>query len=188
MTKANGPNIGGGEAAWNTLSPWWRRAVAELIDLAIVYVISSLLLLIIGDNPGRVAYASEARYLALDVAALIYYPVLVWRTGGQTFGKMLLKICVVRKDRSRMGLAQATWREAMVKFTLLRLLLAVPKIGPLAGGLVILADVLWPLWDRENRALHDMLARTRVIRASGSRSHANRQEEIFERSGLAVDG
>jgi uncharacterized RDD family membrane protein YckC len=175
MTKANSPDAGSGEVAWNTLSPWWRRVVAELIDLAIVAVISNLLLLIIGDDPGRVA--SEARYITLDLAVVVYYPVLVWRTGGQTFGKKLLKICVVRKDQSRMGLAQAAWREAMVKFILLRLLFVVPIIGTLVGAPLVLADVLWPLWDRENRALHDMIVGTRVVRVASAVSH-NRQEVV----------
>jgi uncharacterized RDD family membrane protein YckC len=31
-------------------------------------------------------------------------------------------------------------------------------------GLYLLLDYLWPLWDRENRALHDMIARTHVVR------------------------
>ncbi len=30
--------------------------------------------------------------------------------------------------------------------------------------LVTLANYLWPLWDKENRALHDMAASTRVVR------------------------
>jgi hypothetical protein len=36
--------------------------------------------------------------------------------------------------------------------------------GSLTGGLANLADVLWPLWDEENRALHDMIVDTRVIK------------------------
>jgi uncharacterized RDD family membrane protein YckC len=32
-------------------------------------------------------------------------------------------------------------------------------------GIVSLIDVLWPLWDEENRALHDFVVNTRVIRA-----------------------
>jgi uncharacterized RDD family membrane protein YckC len=172
MTRAGRLNTDSDETMLNIFSPWWKRVVAESIDLTIVYVISNLLLLIIGDDPGRIAYSSWARYIALDVAAVIYYPALVWRTGGQTLGKMLLKICVLREDRSRMGLAQATWREAMVKFILLRLLLSLPtKTGSIAGGLIVLADVLWPLWDRESRALHDMLVRTRVVRVLPKVSH-----------------
>ena len=42
--------------------------------------------------------------------------------------------------------------------------LAINLIPP-ALWLVSLLDDLWPLWDRENRAIHDMLAGTRVVRA-----------------------
>jgi uncharacterized RDD family membrane protein YckC len=34
----------------------------------------------------------------------------------------------------------------------------------LTGGLAFFADVLWPLWDEENRALHDFIVDTRVVR------------------------
>jgi uncharacterized RDD family membrane protein YckC len=30
-------------------------------------------------------------------------------------------------------------------------------------GIASLLDVLWPLWDEENRALHDLIVNTRVI-------------------------
>jgi uncharacterized RDD family membrane protein YckC len=29
----------------------------------------------------------------------------------------------------------------------------------------VLANFLWPLWDPQNRAIHDMLAGTRVVRS-----------------------
>lgn len=32
------------------------------------------------------------------------------------------------------------------------------------GGLVILVDLLWPLWDSRNQTIHDKLARTIVLR------------------------
>jgi uncharacterized RDD family membrane protein YckC len=34
----------------------------------------------------------------------------------------------------------------------------------LTFGLASLLDVLWPLWDEENRALHDLIVDTRVIK------------------------
>ena len=39
-----------------------------------------------------------------------------------------------------------------------------PSSGTLTGGLANLADVLWPLWDEENRALHDFVVDTRTIK------------------------
>jgi uncharacterized RDD family membrane protein YckC len=35
----------------------------------------------------------------------------------------------------------------------------------LTFGLASLLDVLWPLWDEENRALHDLIVDTRVVHA-----------------------
>jgi len=32
-------------------------------------------------------------------------------------------------------------------------------------GLAWLLDILWPLWDEENRALHDFVVNTRSIKA-----------------------
>ncbi len=61
-----------------------------------------------------------------------------------------------------MTVASAAMREVVMKFLAIELLAILPTIGFSLGELIFLADSLWPLWDRENRALHDMLARTRV--------------------------
>jgi hypothetical protein len=53
-----------------------------------------------------------------------------------------------------MGVKRALLREVAIKWGLTLLTL----------GLFAIVDVLWPLWDEQNRALHDLLARTRVIR------------------------
>ena len=37
--------------------------------------------------------------------------------------------------------------------------------GSITFGLLWLLDCLWPLWDDENRALHDMIVNSRVVRA-----------------------
>jgi nucleoside recognition membrane protein YjiH len=87
----------------DSLSPWWRRVVAEVIDLTVVAVIANGLLLVIGGH-------------------------------------------------------------TVIKFVLLGLIGALPVIGLVVGEIAFWADGLWPLWDMENRALHDMLAHTRVVR------------------------
>ena len=40
-------------------------------------------------------------------------------------------------------------------------------IGSLFFSIPILLDYLWPLWDESNRALHDMIVSTHVVRADG---------------------
>jgi uncharacterized RDD family membrane protein YckC len=102
-------------------------------------------------------------YITSMSAALLYYPILVWYTGGQTIGKKLVEIRVIRADGRRIGFVCATWREVGLKFATIELINLLPLIGIGVGELVFLADGLWPLWDREGRALHDMLADTRVV-------------------------
>jgi uncharacterized RDD family membrane protein YckC len=52
----------------------------------------------------------------------------------------------------------AMLREVIVKSLL------VGVVSSFTFGLAWLLDVLWPLWDEENRALHDFVVNTRVIK------------------------
>jgi uncharacterized RDD family membrane protein YckC len=154
----------------NPYARWWRRVIAELVDLTIVAAITSVLLLVVGEHGlwytqgGHLASKTViVRYVAVDLAALLYYPLLVRHTDGQTVGKRLLSIRVIRTDGRRMSLTSATWREIGLKFVVLDLVGLLPLLGLGFGEIVFLSDGLWPLWDRESRALHDMLAGTRVV-------------------------
>ena len=51
----------------------------------------------------------------------------------------------------------AVLREVVVK-TLLFGIVGIDHVG-----IASLLDVLWPLWDEENRALHDFIVSTRVV-------------------------
>jgi RDD family protein len=51
-------------------------------------------------------------------------------------------------------------REVVVKWLLFNAVL-----GSLTAGIALLIDYLWPLWDEENRALHDYLVNTRTVLA-----------------------
>jgi uncharacterized RDD family membrane protein YckC len=66
---------------------------------------------------------------------------------------------VVRAKGQTMSFGFAMLREVAVKALLFGI------VSSLTFGLASLLDVLWPLWDEENRALHDFIVDTRVIRA-----------------------
>jgi uncharacterized RDD family membrane protein YckC len=160
-----------GEATWGQLSPWWRRVVAEVIDGTLIAFIANMLLAIMGVHTwwsGHQGYVLGTELLAQEVtlvfAALLYYPVLMVRTNGRTVGKILLGIRVVRTSHAPMNVACTVWREVGLKIIVLGLARDVPLAGLLVNQIIFWADGLWPLWDHENRALHDMLARTRVVR------------------------
>ena len=98
--------------------------------------------------------------LAITVVALLYAPLLMARTNGQTLGRMATGIRVVRANGGPMTFGFAMLREVARQG---RCCSAIA--GALTFGLARLLDVLWPLWDEENRALHDFV----VEHARGAR-------------------
>jgi uncharacterized RDD family membrane protein YckC len=92
------------------------------------------------------------------VAFFIYSAVLVYRY-GQTFGKRIMGIRVVRTDGSRVTFA---------RFIFLRWLpLAVVGVVPYIGGLIGLIDPLLIFRD-SSQCLHDNIADTKVVTAATS--------------------
>jgi uncharacterized RDD family membrane protein YckC len=151
------------------LAGWWSRVGAHIVDSLIVVVGGLLLLAAItapfsigffaNDGVGVVAVIVGFLIAVVCVAivALLYAPALMARTNGKTFGRMLTGIRVVRANGRPIEFGFAMLREVAVKTLLFGIL------GGLTAGLANLADYLWPLWDEENRALHDFVVDTRTI-------------------------
>ena len=148
---------------------WWRRVGAQLVDGLIITIGAAVLFVAItapfsigffaSDEVGTVAIIVGAllALLSITVVALLYAPALMARTNGKTLGRMVTGIRVIRTDGQPIGFGFAMLREVAVK-TLL-----VGVVRTLTGGIGYLLDVLWPLWDEENRALHDFVVKTRTI-------------------------
>jgi len=135
----------------HAFATWTSRVSATLID-SIGALLCFALLLGIGiafESAGapRVLYSSF--WFLAFLGALLVAPVAMTVTGGQSLGKLALGIRVVRTNGKRVGISWSALREIPVKQLL---------------GLLLFLDVLWPLWDRENRALHDLVVGSRVIR------------------------
>ncbi len=77
---------------------------------------------------------------------------------GQTLGKQLVGIAVVRDNGQPFGFGAAVLREVVLKQ------LAVWIASTIIPIIPWFLDYFWPLWDDENRALHDMGASTHVIK------------------------
>jgi uncharacterized RDD family membrane protein YckC len=95
-------------------------------------------------------------------AYFVYYPVFMGRLGernGQSIGKQIVGIRVIRDGGEPMNYGWALLRQ----FVVIGLLFGV--LGSLFFSIPILLDYLWPLWDESNRALHDMIVSTHVVRA-----------------------
>jgi uncharacterized RDD family membrane protein YckC len=169
---AGGPpaTLAPGEVAGRyVLSGWWRRAGALMID-GLIVGIGGLALLIAITAPFSVGFfASDGvgvvaiivgfliGSLCVTVVALLYAPALMTRTNGKTLGRMATGIRVVRANGEPMTFGVAMVREVAVKALLFGIL------SSITFGLASLLDVLWPLWDEENRALHDFVVNTRTI-------------------------
>jgi uncharacterized RDD family membrane protein YckC len=104
---------------------------------------------------------------ALTVSWPLYAAIAEARSGahaGQTFGKQIVGIRVVRDGGERIGFGFALLRELAVRWGLIGLI----------GGLFFLPpflDLLWPIWDEENRTLHDMVVSTHVVYAEAPQAH-----------------
>ncbi len=150
------------------LASWGRRVGALLIDALIIGALAAILLVPLGIGAasvdsdagiGAVVGAAIVTLLLYLVIALIYAPVMMARTNGQTLGRMATGIRVVRANGQPMTFGFAALREVVVKGLLVGI------AGNVTFGLAFFIDSLWPLWDEQNRALHDMVVNTRVVEA-----------------------
>jgi uncharacterized RDD family membrane protein YckC len=153
------------------LASWGSRVGAQVVDGLIVGAGAALLFVLItapfsigffaDDTVGVVAVVVGAllAIVCIAVVSLLYAPALMARTNGRTVGRSVTGIRVVRVDGAPMTFGFAMLREVAVKALLFGV------AGTLTGGIANLLDVLWPLWDEENRALHDFVVNTRTVRA-----------------------
>jgi uncharacterized RDD family membrane protein YckC len=141
--------------------------VALMLDCAIVIAISLcvrtvLARYILGES---VRALDNSYWLQLAIAmfaAAFYYPALMWWTDGRTVGKMALGIRVVSTNGRAMTPSLAATREVVIQTGVIGGLALLPAPLRALGFVVALLDYLWPLWDGEKRALHDMVVGTRV--------------------------
>jgi uncharacterized RDD family membrane protein YckC len=159
------------ELPWQ-LAGWWSRVGAQLLDLLFVWVPAGLLLLapILAAEAARDGSGAETAWLVVAIvvtflaigAHLFYAPVLMRRKGrrnGQTLGKQISGIRVIRADGDPMRFSDAALRQIVYK-----------SFGGLVASTFVplfpwILNYLWPTWDEQHRALHDLAADTRVVSA-----------------------
>lgn len=135
------------------------RLGAVLLDTAIFVVpavVIAVALPAMGQAPGGLGTGATAlmAVAGLAMVAFVIYQLIMLHRYGQTLGKKLVGIRIVRQDGSRAGLGR-----------LLLLRYFVPgAIGaiPLVGALFSLVDALF-IFGAEKRCIHDMMADTIVV-------------------------
>ena len=161
------------------LASWGSRVGAQLLDGLVVTAVG-LALCVPGGIVAIVTEGGVAGWVLLGVGGLgwivlgaLYAPFLMRRAGdrnGQTLGKQWLGIRVVRDDGTPIGWGWAFLRELVIKGFGLGVASSIAStitffLFGLGGFIPYALDYLWPLWDDESRAVHDMAAQTHVVQA-----------------------
>jgi uncharacterized RDD family membrane protein YckC len=171
ITSPNVPSFAGQAASAPPpqSAGFFRRVLATMVDLSVVSLLylGFLTLGILGASLG--AQASGARYLSHDLATALAGPfIALWlgvswvyiglftRYGGQTPGKMLLRIRVIALDGG-----EPSWSQALLR-----------PVGYLVSWLPLSLGFLLAAVPPAKRALHDRLTGTRVVSVSRRAAHA----------------
>ena len=140
------------------LSGWWRRVGAYVLDSIFTSIVSWVGLgLLIGGSEA----IGVILFLVGLVVAFLYFPLTMMREGehnGKSFGKQILGIRVARDDGQTVSFGWALLRQFVVIYLLFQV------VGGFLFAIPWLIDVLWPLWDDQNRALHDMIVKSHVLK------------------------
>ncbi|MDZ4185101.1 MAG: RDD family protein [Desulfuromonadales bacterium] len=138
---------------------FWIRAAAAFVDSLIsgalqgiiLFLFAGLLsLLLHGYDSDSMVMVALAWLLGSSVAAVYY--VYFTAFGGQTPGKMALRIKVVRTDNTALTLGRAFYREIIGKFV---------------SGIILGIGYLMIAFDAKKQGLHDRMAETYVVRLDG---------------------
>lgn len=151
------------------LAEWGPRVAASLIDGLIILAIALVIFIplavafpFLSDSTGGIIgliLGWLGGVFIFCVALALYAPILLVRWDGQTVGKKAMRIRVIQTSGEKFDFVQAFVREGLVKGLLIAL------IAIFTFFLLPLVNYLWPLWDDENRCLHDYLCSTRVVEA-----------------------
>jgi uncharacterized RDD family membrane protein YckC len=149
------------------LATWAARFGAWVLDVLIIYVAPAIP--VIGLGAGIGSASDTAGAVIFIVGGLLWfllwllYPALTMARkdahNGQTWGKQLVGVRVTRDNGEPMDVGWGMLREVVIKRIVFW------GFGSSFAGIPALLDGLWPLWDDENRALHDMIASTHVVSA-----------------------
>src|SRR3989344_9050677 len=132
---------------------FWRRFLATFLDGIILMVVNLLIGVVTGLVLGLTGVDSNSTVyiMVMSVINILNYLVMfsyyVYFIGsrGQTVGKMIMGIKVMKFDGSNPSYVSAFLREV---------------VGKLLSSIVLLLGYLWMLWDSKKQTWHDKIAGT----------------------------
>lgn len=132
------------------------RLGAVLIDTGILLAINLPIIYFIDGFKQDPTLLEILRNTALGMLVFVLLQGVMLARHGQTIGKRLLKIRIVRSD----GTLANIWRLLALRYGVFSLLASIPVVG----GIFALADSLF-IFRQSRKCLHDNLADTIVIKA-----------------------
>jgi uncharacterized RDD family membrane protein YckC len=134
-------------------SLWLRLAAAiyDLFPLLALWMVTAGIVLLAAHGEVDVAHPSLAYRLTLRSALLVVtaaYFVVSWARGGQTIGMRAWRLLLVDASGRKLS-----WPRCVLRFAI-----ACISLGALGLGF------LWCLVDARNRAWHDLVARSVLVR------------------------
>ena len=166
MAYPPNPNVRLDEVLHLSLTPWWKRFLAFLIDSMILGVAFFIILVVIGAaaqgsktsttnnqplTPGQAIAGFTVLFILASIPSLLYYGIMNGSKRGQTLGKMALSIVVRDAYRRAIGFWRGVGRYAIT--IVFSLVLFIPY----------LIDNLSPLWDTRRQAWHDKVVHSVVV-------------------------
>lgn len=135
---------------------FWIRAAAAFVDALIAGALQGVIVVLFAGLLGLLLHGFDSDSLLMLCLAwllsgsisVVYY-VYFTAYGGQTPGKMALRIKVVRTDSSPLTLGRAFYREVPGKFI---------------SGIILGIGYLMVAFDEKKQGLHDRMADTYVVR------------------------
>jgi uncharacterized RDD family membrane protein YckC len=132
---------------------WWQRVGATIIDILVLIIPTGIIEFAAGRIVGGlIATVIEGAYLVFLISQQ-----------GRTVGNRAVGTRVVGATDG----AQPTLNQALARwapFGVVGVLDAILPVLAIIGGLFILIDILWPLWDKQNQTLHDKIGSTLVVK------------------------
>jgi len=139
------------------------RLAAVLIDGLLFLppvVVGGVMSFLLRPAPGQVQAPLSGSTMAIMAVLGLYglavaiYQSVMRSTRGQTFGKKVMKVRIVKLDGSQPGFVHAVLLRAIVN--------ALPTLIPVVGGVYGLIDILF-IFRGDRRCIHDLIASTRVV-------------------------
>ncbi len=142
-----------------TLSGWWRRVGATLIDSLLLFIPTTIVYYLVGGVAGR--------YIGALFAMLVegvYMVKLLTTSAGQTVGNRVVSTRV----RDALTGATITPTQAVRRWVFVAIYGALAVTLPTSlvtiPNVIALVDCLYPLFDPRKQTLHDKFANTLVVR------------------------